>query len=409
MEGMEYDFVDTPSQDYYCPVSLKLLTDPVQTSFCCGNHLSRDAAERLEKKGNPCPMCNHGPLRTTDDPFFKRMVLGVKVRCSNRQKGCSWVGRLEDSEKHLNDSSVDGQCCFVKVQCPNDCGRRMQRKSLRIHKARYCTKRSVTCDYCDITTSRDEMSKHEKECDKYPELCPNKCSDDAMERHSLKRHLEEDCPLKVVECEFSYAGCPVKVKRSEMQVHVDESTQRHCSVLAKHCKCMTEEVHSLRKVACPVSSPVYTLEKFEQYKTTSRTWWSSSFYTHVGGYQMCLRIDASGLDDAEGTHVSIYVHMMSGEFDSHLQWPFKGEVCVQLINQKEGGQHLERTLVDETCSAMEDYNSIFSKMDVHTARDGWGISRFISHADLYKPTEGKEYLKNDTLKLRVTKMIATSG
>ena len=250
MDGGEYDFFETPSHDYYCPVTLELLTDPVQTSFCCGHHLSRDAAERLEKKGNPCPMCNHGPLRTTDDPFFKRMVLGLKVRCgSYRQKGCSWVGRLDELEKHLNASSADGQCRFVLVQCPNDCGRRMQRRNLRIHKAKYCTKRGVTCDYCDITTSRDEMSEHEKKCDKYPELCPNKCSDDTVERRSLKRHLEEDCPLEMVDCEFSYAGCPVKVKRSEMQAHVDESTQRHLSVLAKHCKCMTEEVNSLRKVA----------------------------------------------------------------------------------------------------------------------------------------------------------------
>ena len=406
MEEMECDFVDTPSQDYYCPVSLKLLTDPVQTSFCCGHHLSRDAAERLEKKGNPCPMCNRGPLRTTDDPFFKRMVLGLKVRCSYRQKGCSWVGRLEDSEKHLNASSADGQCCFVLVQCPNDCGRRMQRRSLRIHKARYCTKRLITCYYCDITTLCDEVSKHEKECDKYPELCPNKCSDDRVERRSLKRHLEEDCPLEMVECEFSYAGCPVKVKRSEMQAHVDESTQRHLSVLAKHCKCMTEEVNSLRKVAC-LSSPVFTLENFEQYKTTSRTWRSSPFYTHVGGYRMCLRIYASGLGDAKGTHVSIYVHMMSGEFDSHLQWPFKGEIRVQLINQKEGGKHFEHTIVINGAS-MEKCNCIFSKVAVHATGSGLGYSQFISHADLYKPTEGKEYLKNDTLKLRVTKMIATS-
>ena len=39
---------------------------------------------------------------------------------------------------------------------------------------------------------------------------------------------------------------------------------------------------------------------------------------------------------------------------------------------------------------------------------GWGLSTFISHADLYKPEEGNEFLKNDTLKFRVTEIVVTS-
>ena len=47
----EYDFVEEPSQDYICPVTLELLRDPQQTT-CCGHHLSLEAATGYSKVGN---------------------------------------------------------------------------------------------------------------------------------------------------------------------------------------------------------------------------------------------------------------------------------------------------------------------------------------------------------------------
>ena len=50
----EFDFVERPSQDFFCPVSLDLLLEPQLTS-CCGHHLSLEVANRLQKKGKSCP------------------------------------------------------------------------------------------------------------------------------------------------------------------------------------------------------------------------------------------------------------------------------------------------------------------------------------------------------------------
>ena len=44
---------------------------------------------------------------------------------------------------------------------------------------------------------------------------------------------------------------------------------------------------------------------------------------------MCLSIDANGWGNGKDTHVGVVVCMMKGEFDSHLQWPFKGEITVE--------------------------------------------------------------------------------
>ena len=50
----EYDFVEPPSQDYFCPVTYELLKDPRQTNDCCGKHLSRAVAEKLEAEMSTC-------------------------------------------------------------------------------------------------------------------------------------------------------------------------------------------------------------------------------------------------------------------------------------------------------------------------------------------------------------------
>ena len=47
---------------------------------------------------------------------------------------------------------------------------------------------------------------------------------------------------------------------------------------------------------------------------------------------MCISVFANGDDTGEDNHVSVSLHMMAGEYDDNLKWPFHGEVTVQLLN-----------------------------------------------------------------------------
>ena len=117
---------------------------------------------------------------------------------------------------------------------------------------------------------------------------------------------------------------------------------------------------------------------------------------------MCLRIQPNGWGSGEGTHVGVTLYMMRGEFDDHLQWPFRGEVKVQLINQRDGGEHMERKVMKKNDYVRRDLTKYFSSvLEGERAKYGWGLSQFISHSDLCRPEEGKEYLKNDFLKFTV--------
>ena len=42
---------------------------------------------------------------------------------------------------------------------------------------------------------------------------------------------------------------------------------------------------------------------------------------------------------ARGNHVSVFVNVMEGEYDQQLQWPFRGKLEIQLLNQDQDEEH----------------------------------------------------------------------
>ena len=99
--------------------------------------------------------------------------------------------------------------------------------------------------------------------------------------------------------------------------------------------------------------------------------YSAPFHTHVGGYKMCLGImDRKAVKELISVYIYIILYMKKGEFDSHLVWPFKGNITVQLINQKEGEENLEKKLVKAG-------SSIDCVSEGNTAKVGRGLCEFL--------------------------------
>ena len=48
---------------------------------------------------------------------------------------------------------------------------------------------------------------------------------------------------------------------------------------------------------------------------------------------MCIRANLDGVENAQGTHLSLFVHIMKGEYDDLLNWPFHGSITLTVINQ----------------------------------------------------------------------------
>ena len=69
---------------------------------------------------------------------------------------------------------------------------------------------------------------------------------------------------------------------------------------------------------------------YRRYKSIDAKWYSEPFYTHIGGYKMCLQVYPNG--HWIGTHVSVYINLMRGENDDKLKWPFRGDIMIQLLD-----------------------------------------------------------------------------
>ena len=109
----DYQFVEQPSDDFFCPVTMGLLLNPHETS-CCGKHLSQEAAIRILKEGGACPLCNAANWATVLSKHFQREVKQLHVLCRYQDKGCKWKGELAAFQLHI-------QSCGFQVRnimCP---------------------------------------------------------------------------------------------------------------------------------------------------------------------------------------------------------------------------------------------------------------------------------------------------
>ena len=111
---------------------------------------------------------------------------------------------------------------------------------------------------------------------------------------------------------------------------------------------------------------------------------------------MCLGVDASGWGSGAGTHLSTFVHLMRGEFDDNLHWPFRGDITLQLISCRVDEEHVKATIHFD-----DSVHDVVSRVtEGERALGGWGRSKFISHSAL-DCDKNTGFLDKDKLEFRV--------
>ena len=139
----------------------------------------------------------------------------------------------------------------------------------------------------------------------------------------------------------------------------------------------------------------FTLDNFDHFKRNSLKWFSDPFYSHCFGYKICIGIDAGGSNVGKGTHVSLLVHLLPGEYDDTLKWPFRGTLKIQVINERRDDNHFE-SKVEFT----EDTPLVNSARVTNSDKStGWGNPMLIEYSKLaYDASLDCELLKYDRLR-----------
>ena len=149
----------------------------------------------------------------------------------------------------------------------------------------------------------------------------------------------------------------------------------------------------------------FVMTNFENRRVTENPWYSPPFYTHPHHYKMCLTVYASGIGMGKGTHVSVFVHLMRGEFDDDLKWPFRRDIAVQLLNQLGEGEDHVRVI---SFAERKPDDSAGRVIAGDRGESGWGIPKFVSHSILREPPKTTpRYLMNDCLCFRVSQAVTS--
>ena len=271
--GHDCDFVERPPKQFQseCSICLLILRDPHIIS-CCGHSFCEACIGRIREDGKPCPLCNKPGYTTLPNQGLQRALNEFDVRCSHRELGCKWVGTLGSLDGHLNaephpDCQLVG-CQFVELKCIH-CKTFVRRLAIAVHQNVRCPKRPYTCEYCEEYESTFEniTSQHYVECKRFLLLCPNNCSPEGsgIERQDLEHHIQEDCPLTVVDCSLHYAGCEVRLLRRDLASHMNKDASNHVALLAaenhRMAKQLLEKDQQLTKENADLRSHIVALAK----------------------------------------------------------------------------------------------------------------------------------------------------
>ena len=408
--GAYPQFLSEPPPDHFCPVCTEALLEPHLTD--CGHHICYTCRGRLLASGkSDCPECREQDALTDArlNKHLQRQVNSLKVRCQHHEVGCQWVGELRYLQEHLDP--VIRKCGFILLACPLGCGERVRSSEMKDHILSECCKRLCECEYCGYCNDFDIITEqHYPVCEQFPVECPNACSGVNLKRLELVIHLEEQCPLQVIQCPFTSAGCTVQLPRREMEEHEEKAMQQHLRMmmsmmleLKPNQDTPTVDTATTKQVKHLVNLPPvqFAITDFTKKKECDAEWISPVFYSHPDGYKLCLVVYPTGISVGKGTHVSIYVGFLSEILDSkENRHAVDFDICVRVLNWRKDEGHYEKSLS-------------FNGFGYRTSREGIELSSmhspFISHSSLsYNSTTNTEYLQNDCVRLRVSKVILYS-
>ncbi|XP_014244337.1 TNF receptor-associated factor 4 isoform X1 [Cimex lectularius] len=402
-------------------------------------------------KGNPPQDKDITPVSSNPDiSDIEKDIMSSVVYCIHHKEGCKWRDQLKKLKAHLNTCKYDtmpctklcgaqipkvlmedhlrytcpartercefcstelsgpaldahtGTCPKEPLYCENKCGARLQRRHLARHKAAECVKRLVPCRHCGQSFVSDTLTAHQTKCLRVPVPCPNRCPMSPLPREEIEAHLKEQCTSPLIPCAYKDAGCRFKGLRGvNMDRHLEENTQQHLSLMCSLVSRQQHQIASLKSALSRLSinttgtlvwkvvdfaSKMSDAQSKEGIELISPSWYTSQF-----GYKLQASLFLNGNGTGEGTHLSLYIKLLPGEYDALLKWPFSHSVAFTLFDQSEKACNIVESFVPDP--TWENFQRPSKEPDTL----GFGFPRFVSHETLYK----RGFIKDDVLFLRI--------
>ena len=116
---------------------------------------------------------------------------------------------------------------------------------------------------------------------------------------------------------------------------------------------------------------------------------SPCFHTGTPGYKMCVRIFPVGDGVGKGTHISVFLMVMPGQFDEQLPWPFRKKVTIMLLDY-DNEEHVTDTFRPDPNSSS--FQRPRGEMNIAS-----GCPKFCALTELNRHA----YVRDDTMEMKV--------
>ena len=334
-------------------------------------------------------------------------------------------------------------CARSPLPCPNQCGKTYERRFRDTHLRNKCPLQGVECVFCKAKLKRKDLNAHyESEFQTHLRIVSEKSNEMQTNWQQMKQAILSQHEEKVRIKESEIASLETKLNQADKRVEtlqsllyaaqkevqqLQEDQKRNKAEFVAESAARDQEIQSLKEgiaelqvqarakcfgpppprleniVSRPISPTVhvyvppvtFVIDNFEYRKLHQERWYSPPFYTHSGGYKMCLEVYPDGFGTGRYKWVSIFIAMVKGENDHHLKWPFSGSFTVEILNQKKNTFHRAKKIV------------LNHHQQVHSGfvSDSYGYPQFLQHSFLYPSTllpPEYQYLKNDCIHIKVS-------
>jgi len=364
----------------------------------------------------------------------------VETECPRRKVDCQYCHIT--GEHQFIEGEHMGQCPKLPLVCPNKCDvGSVPREDLEAHK-KECPYEMVQCEYrnvgCKERMFRDDIEKHnhnyvnehltltirfvgmqQEHINALTTTIVLNEKDLSAAKHELSSTKQEIADLKKLTISLTQnladfeARFQTAIEDCKTQASNTYATKGHLIQGIKDQLGITPGqinylpwMHSLQasctrgEEICPV---VIKLSRFADRMKDETRWYSNPFFSHSKGYKMCLRVIVAGSGSSLGMHLSLYLSLMRGNYDDYLTWPLKGVFAINLLNQLMDGEHYYNIVTfDKSTPSHIAGRVTAAKSDM--AVDGLGYKEFIHHTELVKMTETCQYVRDDCIFLKISKL-----
>ena len=370
-------------------------------------HLNTDP--QPEKQLNGCQFVEIDCIYNCGNHQQRKYIQSHQIKnCSKRPFSCEYCNDYEITYDDVTNNHWP-VCGSFPVPYPNECGSTLQRQNIDSHVADECPLTTINCDFhhvgCAVKLPRQDMPEHLRE-----NLLTHislLATSHAKQQDEITHLVDKNRILQLGRSfETKIAALQTKVTTLEQEENrLANSTAKQQADIAT----LVEENIQLKKKVSELAplqqmiivnskflaSPVLFMSNFQQHKRDGDIWYTPPVYTHHQGYKICLRVNANGHNTDNGTHVSVHVCFMRGEFDDSLKWPFCGLISIQLLDQVDREDHKTTIYIYDDKTPIKSCNRVTEG----ERSNGWGNPKFIAHSEL-EP----KYLQNDTLLLQIHKV-----